>query len=152
MLAVVALALVCMAAGPPPTQFNDLHSKQPVAAESWHGRVTLVSFWAKWCGPCLVELRGLPALAAANPRLHFVAASLDSRRAAQRWLARHPVPGVQTVHADGGAPTVLRALTNGKLYLPFTLVLDPAGNICTSTIYRLDAPHLATLLARCRVG
>jgi thiol-disulfide isomerase/thioredoxin len=149
LLVAAGAALFCVAAGLPPTRFTDLHDRREIATQGWRGQTTLISFWAHWCGPCLVELRGLPELAAANPRLHFVAASLDSRRAARRWLARNPVPGIETVHVDGGAATVLRHLGNTRLLLPYTIVLDAAGNVCATTIYRVDARHLATLLARC---
>lgn len=123
-----------------------------VPVDAWHGRTTIISYWARWCGPCLVELPTLPALAAANPDLHFVAASLDGRRGASRWLASHPLPGIETIHALGTPASILRPLGNGRLLLPFNIVVDAAGRVCAISIYRLDADQLARLLAICRAA
>ena len=150
-----ALALLLSAAAPRPplpTRFTNMAATQAIAATAWHGRTTIISYWARWCGPCLVELPTLPALAAANPDLRFVAASLDGRRSANRWLASHPLPGIVTVHAEGTPASILRPLGNGRLLLPFNIVVDAAGRVCAISIYRLDADQLARLLAICQTG
>lgn len=134
------------------TPFTDLASKQPIASDAWRGQWTLVSFWAWWCGPCLVELRGLPALVAANPDVRFVTAAVDSRRRALDWLARYPVPGAASVHVAGAPSNILRSLGDYRLLLPFNIVVDPQGRICASSVYRLDAGQIAALLAACRGG
>jgi thiol-disulfide isomerase/thioredoxin len=147
--AFLLLAAAAPSSGP---VYTDLASKQPIAGDAWRGRWTLMSFWAWWCGPCLVELRGLPALVAANPDVHFVTAAMDSRRRALDWLARNPVPGATSVHIAGAPSNILRSLGDYQLLLPFNMVIDPQGRVCASSVYRLDAGQLATLLAKCRRG
>jgi thiol-disulfide isomerase/thioredoxin len=150
--------LFLVAAAPPAanpvsaTRFTDLATKAPVASDAWRGRWTLVSFWAWWCGPCLVELRGLAALAAANPDVSFVTAAVDSRSRALRWLTRNPVPGTAAVHVAGAPADILRALGDYQLLLPFNIIVDPQGRICASSVYRLDAGQVTTMLAKCRRG
>ncbi len=152
--------LFLVAAAPPPTnpspvaatRFTDLATKAPVATDAWRGRWTLVSFWAWWCGPCLVELRGLSALATANPDVSFVTAAIDSRSRAIRWLARNPVPGTAALHVAGAPADILRALGDYQLLLPFSIVIDPQGRICASSVYRLDAGQVTTMLRACRRG
>ena len=155
LLAFAACAFLLAAAAPRPplpTRFTDMTATQAIPTAAWHGRTTVISYWARWCGPCLVELPTLPALAAANPDLRFVAASLDGRRAANRWLASHPLPGIVSVHAAGTPASILRPLGNGRLLLPFNIVVDAAGRVCAISTYRLDADQLARLLAICRAG
>lgn len=152
--------LFLVAAAPPPanvspvsaTRFTDLATKQPIATADWRGRWTLVSFWAWWCGPCLVELRGLSALAAANPDVSFVTAAVDSRSRAISWLARYPVPGTAAVHVAGAPSNILRSLGDYQLLLPFNIIVDPQGRICASSVYRLDAGQVTTMLRACRRG
>lgn len=132
------------------TRFTDLATKQPVDIGTWRGRWTLVSFWAWWCGPCLVELRGLSVLAAANPDVSFVTAAVDSRSRALNWLARYPVPGTVAVHVAGAPADILRTLGDYQLLLPFNIIVDPQGRICASSVYRLDAGQVTTMLATCR--
>ncbi len=148
-----ALLLIAAAPRPPlPTRFTDMAATRAIAPDAWHGRTTVISFWARWCGPCLAELPKLPALAAANPDLRFVAASLDGRRSAGRWLAENPLPGIVTVHATGAPGTVLRMIGDGQQLLPFNIVVDAAGRVCAITGYSLDADQLARLLAVCRAN
>lgn len=152
-MVVASLALLLNAAAPPsplPTRFTDMAATHPVASGVWHGKTTVISYWAPWCGPCLVELPTLPALAAANPDLHFVAAALDGRKRAEHWLAAHPLPGIATVYATGAPASILRAIGDRQLTLPFNLVVDPAGNVCAISIHSLTADQLARLLAICR--
>ena len=149
----LGVVLLTAAARPPlPTRFTDMAATRAIPVNAWHGRTTVISYWARWCGPCLVELPTLPALAAANPDLRFVAASLDGRRAAETWLASHPLPGIITVHADGTPGSILRPLGNRRLLLPFNIVVDAAGRVCAISTNALDADQLAQLLAICRAG
>ncbi|GMQ80857.1 MAG: redoxin domain-containing protein [Rhodothermia bacterium] len=37
-------------------------SGEILTSESFKGRVTLVNFWATWCGPCVIEIPDLVAL------------------------------------------------------------------------------------------
>lgn len=51
---------------------------QPVRLSAFRGRPLLVNLWATWCGPCIVEMPSLDALALrAGPGLEIVAISQD---------------------------------------------------------------------------
>ena len=63
----------------PAFRFFDLDGK-PVTSESLAGKVTVLDFWATWCGPCrqsLPELEKVRKQFQANPKVAFYAVSLD---------------------------------------------------------------------------
>jgi thiol-disulfide isomerase/thioredoxin len=51
----------------------------PVRLSVFRGRPLLVNMWATWCGPCVIEMPSLDALAQAEgPALEVIAVSQDS--------------------------------------------------------------------------
>lgn len=97
---------------------------------SLRGNVTVVSFWATWCGPCKEELPRLLELQKlyAKNRVHFVAVSVDAPEdepKAVRYL--------KTRHLNfdswmGGDRNKLAELSLG-VAVPATIVLDRNGEI-----------------------
>ena len=65
---------------------------RPVRLSAFRGRPVLVNLWATWCGPCVVEMPSLDALAArSGPGLEIVAISqdLDGRQKVSDFFAAH---------------------------------------------------------------
>ena len=65
---------------------------RPVRLSAFRGRPLLVNLWATWCGPCVVEMPSLDALAArAGPQLEIVAISQDlaGRQRVSDFFAAH---------------------------------------------------------------
>ena len=65
---------------------------QPVRLSVFRGRPVLVNLWATWCGPCVVEMPSLDALAQrAGPGLEILAISqdLDGRQKVTDFFAAH---------------------------------------------------------------
>lgn len=65
---------------------------RPVRLSAFRGRPVLVNLWATWCGPCVVEMPSLDALAArAGQQLEIVAISQDlgGRQKVSDFFAAH---------------------------------------------------------------
>lgn len=61
----------------PDVAFEDPHGR-PARLSDFRGRPLLVNFWATWCGPCVVEMPSLDALAAREgERIRVLALSQD---------------------------------------------------------------------------
>lgn len=113
----------------PNLKFKDL-SGQTQQLRSLQGSITVVNFWATWCGPCREELPRLSALNAEySPRgVRFIAISADEAkdRAKIAPLLREDKIAL---HVWVGAD--LDTLSRLKLgdVLPATLILDKDGQV-----------------------
>ncbi|HEX3434989.1 MAG TPA: TlpA disulfide reductase family protein [Solirubrobacteraceae bacterium] len=123
-------------AGSPAT----LHSMLVTA----HGRATLITFWASWCGPCAKEATALERFsrsAAGRGRLVGVDWS-DALSGARSFVARHAWTFPVLRDAEGTVGNDYR-LTG----LPTTFVLDGSGHIRSVLRGPQDAGTLAQAMA-----
>lgn len=98
------------------------------------GKVTVVDFWATWCGPCLQAMPRLDALARAHPDIVVLAINIDD--ASQAWALFDERKYAMTLLA-GDQETSDRY---GVAAIPHTVVIDRAGNV--RRVFRGNAPNL----------
>jgi thiol-disulfide isomerase/thioredoxin len=123
-------------AGPPATLASTLADA--------HGRATLITFWASWCGPCAREAPALQRFSqssAGRGRLIGVDWS-DARSGARSFVHRYAWTFPVLRDAEGTVGNDYR-LTG----LPSTFVLDSAGRIRSVLRGPQDASSLARALA-----
>ncbi|PYR29462.1 MAG: hypothetical protein DMF92_11725 [Acidobacteria bacterium] len=93
-----------------------------ISSADWRGKVTIVNFWATWCGPCRAEIPELIALQEKyRDRLQIIGVSVDevSPDIVKRFAADQKMnyPIVMTT------PDIQRAFP-GVTALPTTFVVD----------------------------
>ncbi len=103
------------------------------------GKITIISFWATWCKPCLKELKNLDALMedwSAKYNVELVAVSIDN--------ARNTMKVKPTVAGNGWEFQVLLDV-NGELQRamnatnpPYTVLVDQNGQIVYTHTGYLD--------------
>lgn len=118
----------------PNLKFQDRTGKTMYTADL-RGSITVINFWATWCGPCLEELPLLSKLNAEYSRnkVRFIAASADeveNRTAVDRFVKAHFIGMEIWLGAD------LEMLHRAGLgnELPATLILDAQGEIVTCVL------------------
>jgi thiol-disulfide isomerase/thioredoxin len=109
----------------PDVAFEDPHGR-PARLSDFRGRPVLVNLWATWCGPCVVEMPSLDALAAReSERLTVLALSQDMagrQKVTDFFAARNFGRLEPYLDADLGFMTSLRIDT-----LPTTILYDADG-------------------------
>lgn len=94
----------------------------PVALAASRGKVTIVDFWATWCGPCLRAMPALDALAKRHPNdVAVIAVNLDDPAAARALFDERAYR--LTLVSDDGSVSERYGVTT----IPHTVVIDPAG-------------------------
>jgi thiol-disulfide isomerase/thioredoxin len=109
-----------------------------------HGRATLITLWASWCGPCAKEAAALERFSrspAGRGRLVAVDWS-DALSGARSFVARHAWTFPVLRDAEGVVGNDYR-LTG----LPTTFVLDASGHIRSVLRGPQDASTLARAMA-----
>lgn len=51
-----------------------------LSLDKLQGKITVVNYWASWCGPCVTELPTLQKLRSLRPRLNIVTISVDTEK------------------------------------------------------------------------
>jgi thiol-disulfide isomerase/thioredoxin len=121
---------------------------QPAALARFSGQPMLINFWARWCGPCRVEI---PEIAAQYPLaqkagVQIIGVALDDKPGAVRDFAKaYEMDYPQLLlPAKDSAVTLFTALGNPQVGLPYSLAIDRDGKI---VMRKLGAMSRAELIA-----
>jgi peroxiredoxin len=113
----------------PAVDAADLDGKKLSLAD-YRGKVTLIDFWATWCGPCVAEM---PNVRAVYDKYHgqgfdVLGVSLDEDADAVReFLKQHKHPWRQVLNKPGDDGDI--TIKYGVDAIPATFLLDGSGNI-----------------------
>jgi len=117
--------------------------------EQWRGRVLVVNFWATWCAPCREEI---PLFIQMQKRygargLQFVGVAIDQREPVAAFQREF---GMNYPVLLGGleAMELMRSTGNRTGVLPYTLVIDRAGQVASSKLGGLKEDELESLIKR----
>ncbi|CAN5524788.1 hypothetical protein BH11MYX1_BH11MYX1_34200 [soil metagenome] len=91
------------------------------------GRVTIVDFWATWCGPCVRSMPHLDAFARAHPEVDVLTINLDDAKEARALFDRQGYK-LQLLADDGDASEKFGVTT-----IPHTAVIDAHGRLSRLT-------------------
>jgi thiol-disulfide isomerase/thioredoxin len=122
---------------------------RPFALESLRGKPLVVNFWARWCGPCRVEI---PEFARVQRRLKdkglvVVGIGLEDKADTVREFAKAYEMDYTVLLARDQGLRLLRALGNIKGGLPYTLVIDRSGKVVAKKLGLMSRAELEGALA-----
>jgi thiol-disulfide isomerase/thioredoxin len=110
----------------------------PVALAASRGKVTVLDFWATWCGPCLVAMPRLDKIARAHPEVTVLAINVDDPAAARALFDRRGY--AMTLVADDGDTSQRYSVSS----IPHTVIIDRRGVV--RSVVRGTAGDIAALV------
>ncbi len=118
-------------------------------AESLHGKVVVLEFWATWCGPCVAAIRHLNELAEKfkDQPVQFVALTAEDEATIKPFLTKRPIKAWVALDTNKAMNKAY-----GVVGIPHTVVLGKDGVIAAITHpTELTEQHLSDLLAGQRI-
>jgi thiol-disulfide isomerase/thioredoxin len=110
----------------------------PVTLASTRGKVTVLDFWATWCGPCLIAMPRLEKLVRTHPDVVVIAINLDDPAAARALFDQRGY--TMTLLADDGDTSQRYGVSS----IPHTVIIDRGGVV--RNVVRGTAGDIAALV------
>lgn len=110
----------------------------PLTQAALPGRVTLMNFWATWCGPCRVEFPRMAAMTkklSADPKFQYLsvnmdgAAPADTREIVEKFLTENQANHPTWTDSAGITSKGLAEQISWPGTIPMTVVIDSQGTI-----------------------
>jgi thiol-disulfide isomerase/thioredoxin len=128
--------------------FNDLQGKEHTLGE-WKGKVLVVNFWATWCPPCRKEVPEFMAIQQkyAAQGLVIVGIGIDTKDKIAPFVEKL---GVNYPVLLGERDGMKVSFTAGNVLggMPYTVVLNRAGEIVTARMGALSGAQLEEIIGR----
>ncbi len=131
-------------------------SKDGVALTTFNptqlGKITVLNFWAYWCGPCVGELPHFNRVAKEYAdEVAIIAVHCDELEKAQAFIgANYPNSPIRFAMDDEDDPYGYYELLGGNGSIPYTVVLDADGIIRKTFVGAITYEALVDAIEDCR--
>ena len=121
-------------------------NNENVALSKFKGKWLLINFWATWCAPCREEIPDLNNLFNENKRINLIGIAIDEIEDVKKFLIETPINYESLILSDMKGVEISKALGNDKGVLPFTVLINPNGEVQNTFYGKLDITTLRSYL------
>lgn len=121
--------------------------QKPISTENWKNKVLVVNFWASWCPPCIEEMPTLDKIQGENDpkKVLIVGIGIDSpsniRQFIENTIISYPI-----VLGGLGGNEINKMLGNPSGALPFTVIINPKGEITGRKLGKISEDELRKMI------
>lgn len=126
----------------PPINVPSLDGTTRYTNASLKGKVTLINFWASWCGPCRSEMPAIAAFARAHPEIHVLGIAVSDKKSDSVAFAKKVNVGYDLASDRDGSLSA----KFGAPGLPSSYVLDSRGDLARTGLGEVNAEEIAALI------
>ena len=130
--------------------FPDLNGKmQPLS--QWSQRILVINFWATWCAPCVEEIPMLVKMQTtyASVGLQIVGIAADSSANVANFVKKLKI-NYPVLPDESAAIEFSKRVGNRLGLLPYSIVLNPAGEIVMTKLGVLTEAELIAVVEKYR--
>ena len=121
-------------------------NNENVALSKFKGKWLLINFWATWCAPCREEIPDLNNLFNENKKINLIGIAIDEIEDVKKFLIETPINYESLILSDMKGVEISKALGNDKGVLPFTVLINPNGEVQNTFYGKLDITTLRRYL------
>lgn len=113
----------------------------------WDGKVIVLNFWATWCPPCRKEIPAfIKVQEELGPRgVQFIGVAIDDRQAVRDFSDEMGI-NYPLLTGEADASAVAQTYGNRMLVLPFTAIINKAGQVVHAKAGELTQAQVRNLL------
>ena len=110
-------------------RFIDIGGK-PATLNRWQGKVLILNFWATWCPPCRQEIPSFNKLQQrfGSRQVQVVGISMETPEKVAQF-ARSAGINYPLLTGGNDALRLSKELGNARLGLPYTVIINPLGQV-----------------------
>jgi len=121
-------------------------NNENVALSKFEGKWLLINFWATWCAPCREEIPDLNNLFNENKKINLIGIAIDEIEDVKKFLIETPINYESLILSDMKGVEISKSLGNDKGVLPFTVLINPNGEVKNTFYGKLNITNLKSYL------
>jgi peroxiredoxin len=129
--------------------FPDTDEKTRSISE-WHYKTLVINFWATWCQPCLKEIPEFVQLQTQfeKKNVQFIGIAIDELSAVIRYKNTMNMNYPVLISSEWDGFNLAQQLGNSANTVPFTIVVNPVGQIIYRHAGAVKKEELLTVIAK----